>query len=72
MTFRNLEVYQLSLRFLARAVRLGATIPAGHSDLRDQLRRASISTPVNIAEGSGKTKEPDQQRYYAIARGSAM
>ncbi|MBM4321616.1 MAG: four helix bundle protein, partial [Deltaproteobacteria bacterium] len=37
-----------------------------------QLRRASISTPVNIAEGSGKTKEPDQQRYYAIARGSAM
>ncbi|MBM4319259.1 MAG: four helix bundle protein [Deltaproteobacteria bacterium] len=72
MSFRNLEVYQLSLRFLALAVRRGATIPTGCSDLRDQLRRASISTPVNIAEGSGKMKEPDQQRHYAIARGSAM
>ncbi|MBM4319584.1 MAG: four helix bundle protein, partial [Deltaproteobacteria bacterium] len=45
MNLRNLEVYQLSLRFLALAVRLGATIPTGYSDLRDQLRRASISTP---------------------------
>ena len=36
------------------------------------IRRASMSIPVNVAEGSGKTSEPDQQRFYAIARGSAM
>ncbi|MBM4320580.1 MAG: four helix bundle protein, partial [Deltaproteobacteria bacterium] len=72
MSFRKLEVYQISLRFLALAVRIGATIPAGYPDLRDQLRRASTSVPVNIAEGSGKTTEPDRQRFYAIARGSAM
>lgn len=72
MNFRNLEVYQISIRFVAVAAQLATQIPPGYGDARDQLRRASTSTPVNIAEGSGKTTRADQRRYYAIARGSAM
>jgi four helix bundle protein len=72
VNFRNLEVYQLSIRFVAVASRLANGVPASYGDARDQLRRASTSIPVNIAEGSGKTTRPDQRRFYAIARGSAM
>ncbi len=40
--------------------------------MKDQLRRASISIPLNIAESSGKTSYNDRARFLAIARGSAM
>ena len=38
--------------------------------LKDQLKRASISTVINIAEGSGRFTQPDKRNFYIIARGS--
>jgi len=72
MNFRNLDVYQLAIRFLPLAARISASIPRGYGDLGDQLRRAATSVPLNIAEGSGKNTLNNQKRYYADARGSAM
>jgi four helix bundle protein len=47
-------------------------MPKGYAHMADQLRRSSLSIPLNIAEGSGKPSQADSLRYYATARGSAM
>ena len=72
MNFRKLDVYQVAVRFLPLAASIAGNLPPRYANLADQLRRASLSIPLNIAEGSGKRFGPDQRRFYAIARGSAM
>lgn len=69
MYFRTLNVYQYALRTIGEVAGLDMR---GHSDVRDQLRRAALSIALNIAEATGKPRLQDQRRYFAIARGSAM
>lgn len=68
--FENLTVYTKAkdlnkeiLRFLKNDRRIDIF-------LKDQLKRASISVVINIAEGSGKRTKPDRRNFYVIARGS--
>ena len=72
LTFQKLDAYRCAIDFVALTVEIQAAIPRGHGDLRDQLRRAAISVPLNIAEGSGRATEADASRHFAIARGSVM
>ena len=52
--FEKLDVYQLSLDFLELAYCLIDKLPKGYATLADQLRRSTLSVPLNIAEGTGK------------------
>ena len=72
LSFQKLDAYRCAIEFVALTVQIHAAIPRGHGDLRDQLRRAALSVPLNIAEGSGRATEVDAARHFAIARGSAM
>jgi four helix bundle protein len=72
LDYEKLDVYQVSIQFLALTIKIIDKIPKGNATIIDQLKRASLSVPLNIAEGTGKNSSADKQRFYAIARGSAM
>src|SRR5712691_11101578 len=72
LDYERLDVYQRSIEFLALAFAVAERVPRGYASLGDQLRRAAMSIPLNIAEGSAKPDGPDRRRFHAIARGSAM
>jgi four helix bundle protein len=72
LSFQKLDVYKCSIEFLASATEIAADVPRGFAHLADQLRRASSSIPLNIAEGAGRVTKMDAARHHSIARGSAM
>ncbi len=68
--FENLEVYQKaksSNKEILAFLRVNKGID---SYIRDQLKRASVSVVINIAEGSGKFSKADKRNFYTISRGS--
>ena len=70
MDLQNSRVYQKSLDLLTEAIRWSRSMPAGHGWLADQIRRASGSIPLNIAEGLGRPSPGDRRRFFHIAIGS--
>jgi len=68
----RLDCYQCALKFAALSYHVIAQVPRGNADLQDQLKRATTSILLNIAEGAGKATTKEQARFYAIARGSTL
>jgi four helix bundle protein len=70
-SYRDLDVWKQS-RLLVRSVyQLSKTFPKDEQfGLTNQLRRAAISVPSNIAEGSGRNHSKDSIQFFFIARGS--
>lgn len=70
-SFENLACYQLGLKLFQAAYKLAGKLPAHEGyNLIDQLRRAALSTILNIAEGYGRYHYLDKLRFFYIARGS--
>jgi four helix bundle protein len=70
-TFHDLQIWQRSME-LAEAVYAGTTsFPADERfGLTNQMRRAAVSVPSNIAEGHARQSRSDYIRLLRIARGS--
>jgi four helix bundle protein len=67
----RLEVYRAALDFIAIADDTAEALPPGRGYLADQLRRASGSIVLNIAEGAGEFSKRDKARFYRMALRSA-
>lgn len=68
--FENLDVYKFALEFAKNVAKATENAPRGHWSLVDQLRRASTSIALNIAEGAGRYAKGEKKQFYSIAKGS--
>lgn len=69
--FENLEVYKKAKRF-NESIHSFILRHKLDRTTKDQLRRASFSIMLNIAEGSGRSTKPDKKNFYTISRGSVF
>ncbi len=70
-SFKSLIVWQKAMLLVRLVYRVSKSFPADERyALTDQLRRAVVSIPSNIAEGNGRCGTKDYAHFLAIARGS--
>ena len=71
MHYIDLIVWQKAMDLTTEIYRLTKRLPKDELyGLTNQLRRAAVSIPSNIAEGNGRTSTGDYLRFLSIARGS--
>ena len=69
--YRNLVVWQKAKAFVLEVYSLVKQLPPEEKyALGDQIRRAVVSIPSNIAEGNGRASNKDYAHFLSIARGS--
>ncbi len=68
--FQELKVYQLSLEFVDLVYKLVRTWPKNEIfGLIDQIKRASVSIVLNLAEGTSRSTK-DFTRFITLSKGS--
>ena len=70
MEHNKLDAYNRALDFVGKAHKIASGFPRGLGDLSDQLRRASTSIALNIAEGAGEFSRKDKAKFYRYAKRS--
>jgi four helix bundle protein len=70
--FEKFEVYIKAKDLVKDLSEMIADLKGVHPRIIDQLQRASLSIPLNIAEGAGRYSKADKKNFYIIARGSTF
>lgn len=67
-SFEKLEIWQLSLDLLEKIYHVAEKLPEDEKfGLISQLKRASVSVSLNIAEGRAADSDPEFRRFLGIA-----
>ena len=69
--FRELKVWQKAIELTVEVYSIVKLLPNEEKfALSDQMRRAAVSIPSNIAEGQGRDTMKEFIRFLSVARGS--
>lgn len=67
----QLEAWKFAMQLAKAVYQMTANFPVEERyGLAQQMRRAAVSIPSNIAEGSGRNSEKEYLYFIGIARGS--
>lgn len=70
-TYKDLILWQKAMKLVKLTYLLIRKLPKEETyALSDQMRRAAISIPSNIAEGNGRKSKTEYIRFLDISRGS--
>jgi four helix bundle protein len=70
---KNLDVWKKSIELVKIIYKSTENFPQKEIyGLTNQIRRASVSVPSNIAEGSARKSGLERKRFFEIARGSLV
>jgi four helix bundle protein len=70
-SYRDLVAWQKGMVLVEQVYRETANWPADERfGLTSQVRRAVVSVPANIAEGTGRSGSTELRRFLSIAHGS--
>ena len=65
----RLDAYHVAQELSDGCLAATKHMPRGFADVRDQARRAALSTVRHIAEGASRISPADKRARFAIARG---
>jgi four helix bundle protein len=72
-SFKDLRVWQEAMKFTVEVYRVTTLFPRHELyGLSQQLRRAAVSVPSNIAEGKGHRSDREFGHFLLHARGSLL
>ncbi len=69
--YRDLKVWQMAMKLTEDIYRTTESFPSRETyALANQLQRAAVSIPSNIAEGHARSSTKDYLRFISISQGS--
>ncbi|HLE49011.1 MAG TPA: four helix bundle protein [Patescibacteria group bacterium] len=69
--FEKLDVWEKAIKFADVMIEIADSLPKTYQfSFSDQLRRAGLSVPNNIAEGAGRRGVKESSNFFNISKGS--
>lgn len=73
LSHKNLDVYRAVRELVKEVYSLSNRLPQEEKfNMVQQVRRASLSVKLNLAEGATRKSDAERKRYYEVSRGSVV